>query len=146
VAVTTTTEAATTTTLSELEQAQIAYFYMSGEINGIRTAEWDKACGAKGPGCSTLSWSAWKEYCIAVAPALERFAAAVAAYKWPDGAQDKADALVARRALEAQIYYGCKDAKTNSDLRAIEQELFDLGPDGTAAALRLALGLPINQG
>lgn len=147
VVATTTTEAATTTTLSELEQAQIAYFYASAEINGTRTTEWDKACGTKGPGCSTLSsWSAWKEYCIALAPAIERFAAAVAAYKWPETAQDEADALVKRNALEAQIYYKCKDATTNSDLRAISKELDGLGPYGEAAALRLALGLPINQG
>lgn len=143
---TTTTEAATTTTLSELEQAQIAYFYASGEINGVTTREWDKACGSSGPNCNSLSWRAWRDFCVAVAPAIERFAAAVAAYKWPENAQDEADALVKRQALEAQIMYRCKDADSSSEIRAISKDLDALGEYGEASALRLALGLPINQG
>lgn len=124
-----------------MEAAQVAYFVISAEYNQKMAEAGDQWSDGNVP------WSEYGQWCTPRGAIAEKFATDIADYRWPKDARDEAALLVTTSAAEAQAYYGCSGVSATGAPAASARVSEALAAASDAAAsMRIAIGLPLNQG
>ena len=131
------TSAPPTTVVSALGP-QDKYFFISSAYNDVHSDVLAQFAHPDG----SIDADHAIEFCAALAPADEQFAADIQAASWPADAQDEAAALAQAVAGDAAVLHGCAKASSGDAAQKIIGAHDWKASSNAESALRVALGLP----